>query len=99
MTSEWHNEHEIHVKFPTKYKKHVKLKNYTIRDWEYYCIPNGNGTFFGAVVASGKTLKEAIEKVKEVAGAIEADEFHYDPSAFDAATEAVKAGEKFGIIY
>ncbi len=99
MTSEWHLEHEIHVKFPSKYKDNVKLKNFTLRDGEYYCIPNGNGTFFGAVVATGKTLEAAIAKVKEVAATIEADEFHFDPSAFDDATKAVEAGEKFGIKY
>jgi hypothetical protein len=99
LTSEWYNEHEMHVTFPKKYKCHVKLKNHSIRDGEHYCIPNQNGAFFGAVVAYANTLKEAIAKVKEVAESIEADDYKYDPSGFDAATEAVKAGEQFGIAF
>jgi hypothetical protein len=99
LTSSWHEEHEIHVKFPSKYKEHIKLKNHTVRGGEYYCIPNGNGSFFGSVVAYADTLEEAIEKVKEVAGAIEADDYSFDDSMFNEACEAVEKGEQFGIIY
>lgn len=99
LTSGWHGEHEIHVKFPNKYKQHIKLKNHTIRDGEYYCIPNGNGEFFGAVVAWGDTLDEAIKKVLEIAETVEADELEYDATIFDKAKETIKSGEKFGINY
>jgi hypothetical protein len=99
LTSSWHEEHEIHVKFPSKYKPNVKLKNHTMRDGEYYCIPNGNGGFFGAVIAYGDTLDEAIEKVCEVAKTIEADEYSFDDTVFKEACEAIEAGEKFGINY
>lgn len=99
LTSEWYDKHELHVKFPDKYRQHVKLKNHTIRDGEYYCVPNGNGAFFGAVVAWADSLEDAIAKVKEVAESIEADDYSFDPSCFDAANEAVKAGEQFGIAF
>jgi hypothetical protein len=99
LTSEWYGDHELHVTFPKKYRQHVKLKNHTVRDGEFYCIPNGNGNFFGAVVAYADTLKEAVDKVKEVAESVEADDYKYDPSGFDEATEAVKAGEQFGIVF
>ena len=97
LTSEWYDQHELHVKFPKKFKQHVKLKNHTVRDGEIYCVPNQNGAYFGAVVGWGSTMNEAIDKVKEVAESIEADEYKFDPSGFDAANEAVKAGEAFGI--
>ena len=97
LYSKWHCTHEINVKFPKKYRQFVKLKNHTIRDGEYYCIPNGNDGVFGAVVGWGNTKEEAIKKVCEVAESIEADEYHFDCSVFDEAEEAVQAGEKFGI--
>lgn len=97
LTSSWYDKHELHVKFPEKYASHIKLKNHTMRDGEHYCIPNGNGEFFGAVVAWGDTLDEAIEKVKKIAESIEADEYKFDPACFDSIKESIKAGKKFGI--
>jgi hypothetical protein len=99
LTSAWADEHEIHVKFPPKFKQHIKLKNHTIRDGEYYCIPNGNGAFFGAVVAWSDTLQKAIDKVCEVCEAVEADEYSFDKSVFDEAMESVEKGKKFGVLY
>jgi len=99
LCSAWHDEHEIHVKFPAKFKQHVKLKNHKIVDGEYYCVPNGNGTFFGAVVAWADTLDKAIAKVVEVAESIEADEYSFDPSVFDEAKKAAEAGAAFGVRY
>ena len=97
LTSSWHNEHEVHVKFPKEIAQHVKLKNHTKRDGEYYCIPNGNGEFFGAVVAWGNTLEEATKKCLEYAEQVEADDLDFDKTIFDKTGESIKAGEKFGI--
>jgi hypothetical protein len=99
LTSEWHEHHELHVKFPKAIRQFVKLKNHTLRDGEFYCIPNGNGGFFGAVVAWADTLEDAIEKVLDYASQIEADECDYDESLFDAAKEQIEAGERHGIKY
>ena len=99
LTSGWHDDHEVHVKFPKKYSKFIKLKNHTIRDGEFYCIPNGNGAFFGSVVAYANTLDEAIKKVLEIAETVEADECEFDATLFDKAQDQIKAGEKFGIKY
>lgn len=97
LTSGWHEDHEIHVKFPKSIKRFVKLKNHTVRDGEYYCIPNGNDEFFGAVIGFGNTVDEAVERVLEYAKQIEADGLEYDPAMFDKAKEQIKSGEKFGI--
>lgn len=99
LTSNWYDCHELHVKFPPKYAQNIKLKNHTRRDGEYYCVPNGNGEFFGAAVAWGDTLEEAIKKVTEVVESIEADEFKADCSCFKDAHEQIIAGEKFGVKY
>jgi len=97
LTSAWYDSHELHIKFPPKYKSNIKLKNYKIVDGEYYTVPNENGSFFGAVVGWGASLKEAIDKVKEVAETVEADEFTFDPSCFDSIQESIKSGKQFGI--
>jgi hypothetical protein len=99
LTSDWHNHHELHVAFPKAIRQHVKLKNHTLRDGEYYCIPNGNGGFFGAVVAWADTLDEAIEMVLSYAKQIEADELEYDEGLFDDAKKQIEAGERHGIVY
>ena len=95
MTSEWHNEHELCVQFPSKIAKYVKLKNHTRRGNSYYCIPNGNGGFFGAVIGMGDTLDEAIKMCLDNAELVEADEFNFDPSIFDAAKEQIEGGKKY----
>lgn len=97
LTSDWYNEHELHVTFPKKYKQNVKLKNHTVRDGEYYCVPNENGAFFGAVVAWGDTMREAISNVKKIAKEVEADELKYDDGIFDSIQESVNAGKAFGL--
>ena len=99
LTSEWYDKKELHVTIPKKYRNNVKLKNHTVREGEYFCIPNGNGQFFGAIVAWGNSVKEAIENVKKIAEEVEADDFKFDESCFNAAFEAIEAGEKFGICY
>ena len=97
LTSGWHNEHELHVKFPPKYKDNVKLKNHTMRDGEYYCVPNGNGEFFGAVIAYADTADKAMRECCKIAETVEADECEYDKGIFDKADEQIRAGEKLGI--
>jgi len=97
LTSAWYDGHELHVSFPSKYKNAVKLKNHTARDGEFYCIPNGNGGFFGAVVTYADTLDEAIAECCKIAEEVEADELEYDSSLFDKAKEAIDSGKAFGI--
>jgi hypothetical protein len=97
LTSSWYNNHELHVKFPAKIKEFVKLKNYTKRDGEYYCIPNGNEEFFGAVIAYGDSVEDATELCHEYAEMVEADEMDFDDEIFEDAEEAISKGEQFGI--
>ena len=97
LTSQWHNTHELCVEFPKDVMDCVKLKNHTKRDGTHYCIPNDNGGFFGAVVATGDTIQSAMDKAMEVAESIVAEGFEYSPSVFDKAKEAIESGEKFGV--
>lgn len=88
---------EICVQFPSKFSSHIILKNYCRRDGAYYCIPNSNAGAFGNVVAWGKDMDEAINKVLEVVEEIECDGMEWNEGVFDDAEKAVEAGEKFGI--
>ena len=95
LTSPWHNDHELCVEFPPDLTPYIKLKNHTKRGKYYYCIPNKNGSFFGAVVATGSTLKQATSKCLDVLEQIEADELEYDKGIFDKAQEQIDAGKEW----
>ena len=97
LTSDWYDKHELCVEFPKEYEDNIKLKMHTKRGGAYYCIPNGNGGFFGAVVAWDNDPKKAQEKVKAIAKEIICDELEVDGTVFAGCDEAIEAGEKFGI--
>lgn len=97
LTSSWHEQHEICVEFPPDLKPYVKLKNVKKEGGHYYCVPNENGAFFGAVIATGKTMEAATKLCLERAEQIKAKWMEIDHAVFQTAAEAVKAGEKFGV--
>ena len=97
LTSWWYHENEMHVSFPDKYKNNIKLKNHKVIDGEIYCVPNQNGEYWGSIVATGDTIKEAIDMIKEVAESIEADGFKFDEGCFDNILDSCEEGKKFGI--
>lgn len=92
LRSPWHEEHELIVDVPAEFADNVKLKNHLREGGKYRCIPAGNGSFFGAVTASGKTYKEAAAKAMEIAKAVKADDLETDTTLFDEAEEQIEAG-------
>ena len=102
MTSEWHdsgeNGQELCVQFPDELKPHVKLKNHckTAKN-TYYVVPNSNGAFFGEIVATGSSFKQAQKKALEVAKEIKADGFRVADNMFDFLNDEIVNGRKFGI--
>jgi hypothetical protein len=99
LTSAFYEKHEICVEFPEKMKKHIKLKNHCKRGDAYYCIPNQNGAFFGAVVAWGDDWKKAAEEAQEIAREIVCDELEYGESTFEKAERSIEAGKKYGVSF
>jgi hypothetical protein len=95
LHSPWHEDHEIYVKYPKSIAANVKLKNHTRRDGEIYCIPNGNGGFFGSVSAYADTMDEAIAQVLDYASKVEAEELEFNPDLFDGIKASIEAGKKF----
>ncbi len=97
LTSDWHNENELCVQFPKELSKNIKLKNYSKRGDSYFCTPNDNAGYFGAVVAYGDSVEEATKQVLEIAKQIKAEDLHIDEEVFDEANEQIANGERFGI--
>ena len=97
LYSSWYENHELCVEFPKDLDVNVKLKNHTKRGSSYYCIPNDNGGYFGAVIATGNSVKECTEKAKDVISQVVAYQLEYDSSIFDKAEEQIASGEDYGI--
>ena len=99
ILASWFNqEHEICVDFPKEYEDNVKLQHSYKHEGHWYCLPNdAKDGYFGAVVATGNSVKEATEKAKEIANQIVCLGLEYDDGVFDKAQEAIESGERFGI--
>jgi len=97
LVSEYHDKKEICVKYPKEFKANVKLKNNKIYNGLNYCIPNDNDGYFGAAVAFGKTSKEAMERVQEIAKSVKTEDIRDTSGVFDKMNEQIEGGKKFGI--
>lgn len=68
LLSDWADKNWQQVRFPSELRDHVKLKNFTVIDGNYYVIPQwSNMPELGAVVATGNTAKEAMEACEAIA--------------------------------
>ena len=98
LRSPYHEKNQLPIKFPPELEPYVLLKNVAKKkDGFFVCIPNGNGSFFGAVAGTGKTAESAIEKVQEYLDQIKTIDLEYDSHFMEEAMEVMSAGEKFGI--
>jgi hypothetical protein len=97
VVSDWNKAHELCVEFPKELKKNVKLSNHMKKGPAYYVIPTGTSGWFGAVVATGNTAKEATEKCVEVAKQIKCDDMDIEEKAFDEIGKTIQSGKRFGI--
>ena len=97
LNSEVYLEREIHVGMSKEVAPHVRLRNSHKKDGQWYCVPNGTGSTFGTLAASGKTPKEAYEKVLEMADHVEVDHLDYDDYCFEECEKAIEAGKEIGI--
>jgi len=77
--SQWADKNWQAIRFPEELKNQYKFRNLTVIGGNYYFVPQDVGLpEVGAVVATGNTIEEAVEKVKEYAARIES----YDLSVF-----------------
>ena len=96
--SEWGEDHFLSIVIPEEYRENVFLKNYTIIDGIPRVIPQSyNLQEIGAVVAGGKTIDEAVKKVKDIIGAINQRNLKFPEEHLDKIEEEIKKLEAFGI--
>lgn len=87
LHSSWADKNWAHITFPKEVRRNVKLRNYTVIEGEHYIVPQLCGMpEIGAVVATGKTAKEAIEEAKRIAGLVEG---YYVESPVESMDEAL----------
>jgi hypothetical protein len=98
MHSSWSDENWQAVTFPKKYRDNIKLRNACVVNGRYYCAPQSSGLVeMGAIVASGDTLKEAIDKVHEIAETVEGHYIEIKLDSLDKAQEEFDKLEAMGI--
>jgi hypothetical protein len=96
--STWADKNWQAVDFPMEIRDNIKFRNLTIIDGRYYVVPQSVGLpEIGAVVATGNTEKEAIDKVKELATQIEGYSIETYPDSLDKAGEEKEKLKQFGI--
>jgi hypothetical protein len=92
LYSPWNECHELCVEYPKEYEENVKLKNHIKKDDHHIIVENGNGGYFGAVCATGKTRQEAQDKCLEIIGTVKAYQLDFSCKTFDEADEEIEKG-------
>lgn len=88
----------VPVYFPKEIQQWVKLRNAARIDGEYYISNQDHGIIqVGAVVATGKTLVEALKKIKEYCGKIEGLGIEVKPQSLCGAIDAIRDSEEMGM--
>lgn len=91
LHSAWADSNWAHIKFPNEIRRNVKLRNYTVIEGEHYIVPQDCGMpEIGAVVATGKTAKEAIEEAKRIAALVESYDMEIPVEVMDDALTDLK---------
>lgn len=99
MKSEAAKTMPVAIQFPKKYSKFIKIKNLVVDDegTHWYTPNNVEVCEIGAIAATGKTMKEAIEKAKEIASTVDGADLKIKMDALDEAQEEINELRKNGI--
>jgi hypothetical protein len=97
LVSSWNEKNEICVDFPKEIQGNVKLRHSYKHNGNYYCTPNESSGYFGAVVSQGKTLKEAVDKVNDMADQVKTLELEFDHIHMSEVEKMITDGKQFGI--
>ena len=88
LLSDWADQNWEQVKFPASVRDNIKLYNMTIIEGNYYVIPQKVGMpHFGAIVATGDTLDQAIKECKRIAEKIDGHLIDKHVDALDSAKD------------
>lgn len=91
----WAEDHWLAVDLPKQYADNIKLRNFCVVGGKTYITPGS--TSIGAVVATGKTPKEAQERVKKIAEEIRGYTIEVEPEAFDEIDKEIEKLEQLHI--
>lgn len=96
--SSWADKNWQPVEFPEAYRDNIKLRNACKIEGKYYCVPQAVGLpEIGAIVAEGKTLDEAVDKVKEIAEQVTGYYIEAKVESIDKALEEFEKLEEYGV--
>jgi predicted RNase H-like HicB family nuclease len=96
--SSWADQNWQEVEFPSKYRENIKLRNACKFNGKYYAVPQTVGLpEVGAIVAEGDTIKETIDKIKEIADTVKGYYLEIKLDAIDTAMGQFKELEQYGV--
>lgn len=98
IESAWADNNWQAVQFPPELRDHVKMRNLTFVNDEYYVVPQSHGiTEIGAVVAVGDSMDEVIDQAKEYCEQVKGYFTESFPASLDDAAEELEKLRSFGV--
>jgi hypothetical protein len=84
MHSPFADKNWVAIDFPPDLRDHVKFRNLTVIDGKYYVAPHATGVAeIGAVVATGASMAEAIDNVRDIAEEVEGYDVEFNAACLD----------------
>ena len=100
LSSAFADKNWVNINFPEKLRDNVKLRNVCMIDGKYYAAPEHTGApEIGAIVATGKSLDDVREKLKEIAKQVQAYNVEIPVEALDQAEEEFAKLAEMGITF
>lgn len=91
LVSSWAEKEWQPVSFPDAIRDHVKLRNFTMINGQYFIVPQWSPlSQIGAVVATGDTPAAAIAECKKLAEQVKGNDIHTPVEALDEALETLQ---------
>lgn len=96
--SSWAERNWQGIEFPDEIRENVKLRNLCVVEGKKFVVPDKSGVpEIGAVVATGNTMKEAVEECKRIAELVEGHWVEVKPDSLSKANEQIEKLEEYGI--
>ena len=99
IDSQWADQNAMKIQYPKDQRQWCKFRNFMEVDGEIVILPLKTGKIcnVGSVIGIGSSMKEAVDKVKELACEIKAYDAMIDTSCLDKVEETIKEGNEYGI--
>ena len=99
IDSQWADQNWMKILYPHDQRRWIKFRNFMQIDDEICIIPQKTGKIcnVGSIVGLGDTMKEAIDKCKELASEVKGYDLMIETSCLDKVQETIKEGTEYGI--